>query len=82
MQLGKLSLLKENQRVVYKTAPNRTKSHQRDAAKKQNAKFEPLRHSVYEGRDRLGYYVRISLILSDLKDSRQAELRLRKAWKK
>jgi hypothetical protein len=60
VQLGKLTLLKKKQKVSCKTGANRTKSLQRVTAKKQNAEFEPLYHSVYEGRERLGHYVRIS----------------------
>jgi hypothetical protein len=60
MQLGKLDVSPASQRVSCKTARKCAKADQRVAPAKQNAEFEPLEHSVYEGRRRLGRYLRIA----------------------
>jgi hypothetical protein len=60
MQLGKLGLPKETQAVSCKTPNIRPKSNQRLTAETQNHQFEPLEHSVYDGRQRLGHYARIA----------------------
>jgi hypothetical protein len=60
MQLGKLAPSKKKQRDSCKTAAFRPKSDQRVTSEKQNSSFDPLEHSVYIGRQRLGHYKRIA----------------------
>jgi hypothetical protein len=84
MQLGKLGVCQEAQDVSCKTRRNRAEHNQRVTAKKQNQEFEPLEHSVYCGRKRLGSYKCISKTRYAAYDARDRELgrfqARREAW--
>jgi hypothetical protein len=60
IQPGKLDVLQSAQAVSCKTGRIRTECDQGVTSAKQNLEFEPLEHSVYHGRQRLGRYVRIA----------------------